>query len=365
MSLNSYSVALRNFRCSTDCMQDNTRHLYRGLAHAVSQVQRHGCVNYFHEQKFGTGTMPQSPVGWYALNQKYKKALHSLILESPAMKPHAVVVQKIAECLKKDDYTAALEALPRRTQGKDKTTTISAEFADESFLLKKLESLKGNHEAAYLSLPLETKVKHLEAWSSKIWNLVVTRRLQKYNQRIFENDLYYKEDNSIGVVKDAKTCVVFNQVVMATLGAGLDIRQEVCREVVELYNEVLLKENSRLTFTTFTKFLNNQTKMVARSKVSNRASANKGGTVNSRKQKKEAHLLAPSQLRRIISIPKSMQFQVVRNREPTVIKPVIWNETRLYKQHPFNAIIRDLLQKKVEITRAGETASVCSEKILH
>ncbi|KAJ6413824.1 hypothetical protein OIU84_006599 [Salix udensis] len=134
---------------------------------AADSLGRHGFINYFGLQRFGTGSVPTHLIGAALLRGEWKTAESNDIEGTLRQLPrHLVAERAVLQCLKKcpGDYLQALKAIPRTL-----------------------------------------RMMYVHSYQSYLWNHAASERVQKYGfDQVFPGDLVYckgddTEKDTVGV----------------------------------------------------------------------------------------------------------------------------------------------------------------------
>ncbi|GMG99613.1 hypothetical protein Nepgr_001453 [Nepenthes gracilis] len=168
---------------------------------SADALGKHGFINYFGLQRFGSGTVPTHFIGATLLRGEWKTAV-DLILdprEGDILLSflHAVkttigdAVRKIREYYKEsNDIDGTLRQLPHN-------------MVAERAILQGLKKCPGNYLQALRAIPRTLRMMFVHSYQSYLWNHAASIRVQKYGaDRVVLGDLVYcKEDSCSNAVK--------------------------------------------------------------------------------------------------------------------------------------------------------------------
>ncbi|KAG8648140.1 hypothetical protein MANES_09G154600v8 [Manihot esculenta] len=156
---------------------------------SADSLGRHGFINYFGLQRFGSGSVPTHLIGAALLRGEWKSAA-SMILDP--REGERDVVRKAREYYKEsDDIEGTLRQLPRH---------LIAERAIVSCppLLQCLKKCPGNYLQALKAIPRTLRMMYVHSYQSYLWNHAASARVQKYGtHQVVVGDLVYcKRDDT-------------------------------------------------------------------------------------------------------------------------------------------------------------------------
>ncbi|XP_021773181.1 pseudouridylate synthase 7 homolog [Chenopodium quinoa] len=150
---------------------------------SADALGKHGFINYFGLQRFGSGSIPTHLIGAALLRGEWKAAI-DMILDPREGEREAV--RKIREQYKEsNNVDGALRRLPHHM------------VAERSILLC-LKKSPGNYQQALKAIPRTMRMMYVHSYQSYLWNHAASVRLQKYGaDSVVVGDLVYcKEDCS-------------------------------------------------------------------------------------------------------------------------------------------------------------------------
>ena len=138
------------------------------LAEAALSLQRHGFINYFGMQRFGSGTSTSGThkIGEALLRGEWKEAFHLIMAPQPQEPPRIRQIRELF--LQGGDAHAAMKGLPKS-------------YRMERSLLQALINHRhtGFFNAISEALPRNLRLIYLHAFQSFIWNTMVSQRLEQ------------------------------------------------------------------------------------------------------------------------------------------------------------------------------------------
>ncbi|KAJ6353906.1 hypothetical protein OIU76_002846 [Salix suchowensis] len=157
---------------------------------AADSLGRHGFINYFGLQRFGTGSVPTHLIGAALLRGEWKTAV-SMILDP--REGERDVIRNAREYYKEsNDIEGTLRQLPRH-------------LVAERAVLQCLKKCPGDYLQALKAIPRTLRMMYVHGYQSYLWNHAASERVQKYGfDQVFPGDLVYckgddTEKETVGV----------------------------------------------------------------------------------------------------------------------------------------------------------------------
>lgn len=150
---------------------------------AADSLGRHGFINYFGLQRFGTGSVPTHLIGATLLRGEWKTAV-SLILDP--REGERDVIRMAREYYKEsNDIEGTLRQLPRH-------------LVAERAVLQCLKKCPGDYLQAMKAIPRTLRMMYVHGYQSYLWNHAASERVQKYgfDQVVLGDLVYCKGDDS-------------------------------------------------------------------------------------------------------------------------------------------------------------------------
>ncbi|KNA14158.1 hypothetical protein SOVF_110110 isoform B [Spinacia oleracea] len=153
---------------------------------------KHGFINYFGLQRFGSGSVPTHLIGAALLRGEWKAAI-DMILDPREGEREAV--RMIREHYKESkDVEGALRRMPHHM------------VAERSVLLC-LKKSPGNYQQALKAIPRTMRMMYVHSYQSYLWNHAASVRLQKYGaDRVIVGDLVYCKEDSSEIISARTEC---------------------------------------------------------------------------------------------------------------------------------------------------------------
>lgn len=148
---------------------------------AADSLGRHGFINYFGLQRFGTGSVPTHLIGATLLRGEWKTAV-SMILDP--REGERDVIRKAREYYKEsNDIEGTLRQLPRH-------------LVAERAVLQCLKKCPGDYLQAMKAIPRTLRMMYVHGYQSYLWNHAASERVQKYGfDQVLLGDLVYCKGN--------------------------------------------------------------------------------------------------------------------------------------------------------------------------
>lgn len=158
---------------------------------SAAALGKHGFINYFGLQRFGSSSVPTHLVGATLLRGDWKAAV-SMILDPREGEKDAT--RKMREYYKESgDIEGTLRQLPRH-------------LVAERAILQCLKRNPGNYLQALMGIPRTLRMMFIHSYQSYLWNHAASMRVQKYgfNQVILGDLVYCKEQDTRNETRSLK-----------------------------------------------------------------------------------------------------------------------------------------------------------------
>ncbi|KAK1439398.1 hypothetical protein QVD17_05216 [Tagetes erecta] len=145
---------------------------------AADALGKHGFINYFGMQRFGTGSVPTHLIGAKLLRGEWKVADD---------------IRRIREYYKEsEDIDGTLRQLPRY-------------MVAEKAILQSLKKSPGNYLQALKAVPRTLRMMYVHSYQSYLWNHAASTRVQKYGtNQVVLGDLVYCNEESCNEAKQVE-----------------------------------------------------------------------------------------------------------------------------------------------------------------
>ncbi|KAL7600373.1 hypothetical protein Lser_V15G22246 [Lactuca serriola] len=160
---------------------------------AADALGKHGFVNYFGMQRFGSGSIPTHLIGAKLLKGEWKEAVSMILDPRDGEKDD---IRRIREYYKESqDIDGTLRQLPRF-------------LVAEKAILQCLKKCPGNYLQALKAVPRTLRMMYVHSYQSYLWNHAASMRVQKYgNEEVVLGDLVYCNEESCNEIKEVKVKV--------------------------------------------------------------------------------------------------------------------------------------------------------------
>lgn len=167
----------------------------------VSSLKETGFINYFGLQRFGVSrTVPTYVVGKAMLQDNFKQAVELILKPRPGERTHLDVEQAREIWWKTRDARSSLRCLQR------------CEKSIEGKVLQSLAKIGPNaYVNAFESLPRNSVMLYLHSYQSRLWNIIVSRRINKYGLKPLPGDLVLQNpDDEKDILETDKANLEYN-----------------------------------------------------------------------------------------------------------------------------------------------------------
>lgn len=158
---------------------------------AVTEMSKHGFINYYGLQRFGTHKVGTHELGMLILKEDYESVTNALlhvdqdlsaqisagtVQETPMNRDDINRVRAIVEFKKAGNPDSALAIMPRR-------------FSAEMNIIEHLSKNARDFVGAILRISRGMRNLYLHAYQSFVWNHVASYRWEKYGSKVIPGDL--------------------------------------------------------------------------------------------------------------------------------------------------------------------------------
>ncbi|XP_024962160.1 multisubstrate pseudouridine synthase 7 isoform X2 [Cynara cardunculus var. scolymus] len=154
---------------------------------AADALGKHGFINYFGMQRFGTGSVPTHLIGSKLLRGEWKAAVSVILDPRDGEKDD---IRRIRDYYKEsEDIDETLRQLPRY-------------LVAERAILQCLKKCPGNYLQALKAVPRTLRMMYVHSYQSYLWNHAASMRVQKYGtDKVVVGDLVYCNEESSNEIK--------------------------------------------------------------------------------------------------------------------------------------------------------------------
>ncbi|KAL1903510.1 multisubstrate pseudouridine synthase 7 [Sporothrix stenoceras] len=167
---------------------------------ALDHIQKHGFINYFGLQRFGTHAIGTQEVGQKILSEDFEGACEAILhidpelaaalddsnVESRYLRDEINRARGILKFKTTGDVNAAIAILPRR-------------FSAESSIIQHLGRTNGSRRdfcGALCRITRGLRNLYIHAYQSLVWNWVTSQRWSRYGDRVIAGDLVLVESEA-------------------------------------------------------------------------------------------------------------------------------------------------------------------------
>lgn len=191
---NQFNITIKNVTLTHGQSEPLERRLQltkEAVELAVIEMAKHGFINYYGLQRFGTHMVGTHELGMLLLKEDYEGATNALldvdqdllqqitagtVQETPMNRDDINRVRAIVEFKKGGNPESALAIMPRR-------------FTAEMNIIEHLSKNARNFVGAILKIPRGMRNLYLHAYQSFVWNHVASYRWEKYGSKVIPGDL--------------------------------------------------------------------------------------------------------------------------------------------------------------------------------
>ncbi|KAM7223918.1 pseudouridine synthase [Rhypophila decipiens] len=189
---NEFIITLKNCRNLGDAgcsIQQRARMIQESVEFALAYVRKHGYINYYGLQRFGTYSIGTQTLGMKLLNEDYKGTVEA-ILHVNDQYLHEVIEHHQHQGSRDDYNRAKAISTWRLTSNADKALELMPKrFSSEISLIRHLGRNPNDYLGAILSITRGMRMMYIHAYQSYVWNFVATHRWSMYGANVVEGDL--------------------------------------------------------------------------------------------------------------------------------------------------------------------------------
>lgn len=190
---NEFNITVKNVEVShgAECSLERRVQLTKqAVETAVNEITKHGFINYFGLQRFGTHILGTHELGKFILMERFSDAIDGIlhvdndfktqviagaVVETPANRDELNRVRAIVH-FRGSDASAALRILPKR-------------FSAETSIIQHLDKQPRDFQGALRTISRGMRSLYLHAYQSYVWNHVASYRWAKYGSKVIAGDL--------------------------------------------------------------------------------------------------------------------------------------------------------------------------------
>ncbi|KAK3340145.1 pseudouridine synthase [Neurospora tetraspora] len=197
---NEFVITLKNCQplggagCSVD---QRVRKLREAVEFGLAYLNRHGYINYYGLQRFGTYAIGTHLLGMKVLKEDYEGVLNDILHVEDHFLQEAFDLGEQEPVHtndfhnSRDDYNRAKAITLWRTTGNvEKALAILPKrFSSEAAIIRHLGKNSKDFMGALLSITRGMRMMYIHAYQSFVWNHMATKRWSMYGPTLIEGDL--------------------------------------------------------------------------------------------------------------------------------------------------------------------------------
>ncbi|MED6181278.1 hypothetical protein PIB30_018013 [Stylosanthes scabra] len=155
---------------------------------SADALGRHGFINYFGLQRFGSGSVPTHLIGAALFRGEWELAVDMILDPRDGEKEAIAKARKYYKDRK--DVEGTLRQLPRY-------------LVAERAVLQNLKRSPGNYVQALKAIPRTLRMMYIHSYQSFLWNHAASTRVQKYGtEQVVLGDLVYCKESPTGKITE-------------------------------------------------------------------------------------------------------------------------------------------------------------------
>ncbi|TGO37292.1 hypothetical protein BHYA_0101g00420 [Botrytis hyacinthi] len=199
---NFFTITLRDCHFGNDNNMDDATKVQSAekvVGDAIKHLQTRGFLNYFGLQRFGTFAIGTHEIGKLILKGNFKGAVDSLLTFNEDALAAAQSGQD-SSTIGRDDMARALAIHKFRETGRNSggRDSLPPRFSAERAIIQHMSSerKRNDYAGAILSISRHLRTMYVHGYQSFIWNIVASRRWERYGDRVIEGDLVLVESKA-------------------------------------------------------------------------------------------------------------------------------------------------------------------------
>ncbi|KAG9253350.1 pseudouridine synthase [Emericellopsis atlantica] len=200
---NQFVITIKNCQLLGDAqskpLAERLEVLNANCQSAVQNLSKHGWINYFGHQRFGTHAIGTHEIGKFILGEKYEEAVNMLLSYNEEIANKAETGDIPEENSYREEYRRHQACMLFLT-GKDPSRaekTMPRRFGAECSLLRHLnragDKSRRDFVGALIHITRGLRTMYLHAYQSHVWNHVASKRWELHGNKVVEGDLILVE----------------------------------------------------------------------------------------------------------------------------------------------------------------------------
>lgn len=196
---NEFVITIKNCHNLGDAgcsVQQRARMVQESVEFSLAYMMKHGYINYFGLQRFGTYSIGTHMLGMKLLKGDFAGAVEDILHVNDEYTRE--VLGGHHQPSNRDDYQRAKAISTwRLTNNADKALELMPKrFSSESAVIRHLGRNKTDSLGAILAITRGMRMMYIHAYQSYVWNFLATFRWSKYGPNVVEGDLVLADGRS-------------------------------------------------------------------------------------------------------------------------------------------------------------------------
>ncbi|KAJ4391486.1 multisubstrate pseudouridine synthase 7 [Gnomoniopsis smithogilvyi] len=192
---NQFNITIKNVTLShgqNESLDSRFQSVKEAVEVAVTAMAKHGFINYYGLQRFGTHVIGTHELGMLILKEDYEGAVNALLHVDQELETQVSAGTIQETPMNRDDINrlrAITEFKTAGSQASGALTTMPRRFSAEINVIEHLSQKRRDFAGAILRISRGMRNLYLHAYQSFVWNHAASYRWEKYGSKVIPGDL--------------------------------------------------------------------------------------------------------------------------------------------------------------------------------